>query len=206
VAPDHHEVHRVDVGDGIYVRVPAPAAAGPAGPASGNAAPSRDVPPIAVALGAGMAVLALARIGLTTDGLLAAGLLAVLTALAAVDLRARVLPNRILGPAMVGVLLWQLAFSPGGLPEHVVAAVAAGVVLLLPALIQPGAIGIGDVKLVALLGLALGRDVAGALMIGFLAAVPVALAVLVLGGADRRRATLPYGPFLALGAATILLT
>ena len=40
---------------------------------------------------------------------------------------------------------------------------------LVPALIRPGAMGMGDVKLAVLLGAALGRDVLSALTIGFVA-------------------------------------
>jgi prepilin signal peptidase PulO-like enzyme (type II secretory pathway) len=39
-------------------------------------------------------------------------------------------------------------------------------------------------------------------MLAFVAAVPAALIMLARGG---RRATMPYGPFLALGAAVVLL-
>jgi prepilin signal peptidase PulO-like enzyme (type II secretory pathway) len=61
--------------------------------------------------------------------------------------------------------------------------------------------GMGDVKLGVLLGVALGQDVVAALLIGMLSAVPAALFVMSRG----RAAALPYGPFLALGAAVVLL-
>jgi leader peptidase (prepilin peptidase)/N-methyltransferase len=204
--PDGRDVRRVDVGDGIYV--PAPAAAGPVAgvpdvPPS-PVQPSRRVPPLALALGACMSVAALARLGVTAEGWLAAGLLPVLAALTAVDLRARVLPNRIIGPALLAVLAWQLAFFPGRVPEFLLAAAGAGAFLLLPCLVQPGAMGMGDVKLAVLLGLSLGADVVTALMVGFVALAPVAV-VLLLRGSDGRRTTVAFGPFLALGAAVALL-
>jgi leader peptidase (prepilin peptidase) / N-methyltransferase len=185
-------VRRVDVGDGIYVHVPA-------------ASPSRSVPPVALVLGAGLAVAAVIRLGVTADGLLAAGLLVVLAALAGVDLRARVLPNRIIGPAMLAVFTWQLAFAPGRVPESLLAAAGAGAFLLLPSLMRPGAMGMGDVKLAALLGLALGAQVVAALMIGFLTVMPAAIGILLFGGAGARRSAIPFGPFLGLGAAVVLL-
>lgn len=175
----------------IYVRVPA--------------VPSRRVPPLALACGAALGVLTLVRLGVTPHGVLAAGLLVVLTAAAAVDARAHVLPNRLLGPALAAVLAWQLAFAPARWVEWLVAGLGAGVFMLLPSLLRPGAIGMGDVKLAVLLGLALGSDVMSALAIGFLSAAPVALVLLLHGDATARRATMPYGPFLALGAAVVLL-
>jgi leader peptidase (prepilin peptidase)/N-methyltransferase len=194
MALDSTDVRRVDVGDGIYVSVPAPEPR------------SRRVPPLALVLGAGMSVVALATLGVTPDGLLAAGLLPVLVVLAAVDIRARVLPNRIIGPAMVAVLLWLLVFARGDIPAHLLAALGAGAFLLLPGLVKPGAMGMGDVKLAALLGLALGTQVVSALTIGCLAVAPAALAVLILGGSGVRHSYLPFGPFLGLGAAVVLLT
>ena len=193
MAVDVREVRRVNVGDGIYV---AGSAAAPA---------SRRVPPVALVLGAALSIVALATLGLTADGILAAGLLPVLVALAAIDIRARVLPNRIIGPALVAVLAWQLAFARGDIPAHVLAALGASAFLLLPALVKPGAMGMGDVKLAALLGLALGGQVVSALTIGCVAVVPAALGVLILGGADARHRSLPFGPFLGLGAAVVLL-
>jgi leader peptidase (prepilin peptidase)/N-methyltransferase len=185
------DVRRVDVGDGIYVAVPP--------------VESRKVPPAALVLGSGLAVAALIRLGVTADGVLAAGLLVVLAALAGVDLRARVLPNRIIGPAMLAVLAWNLAFAPEGVPESLLAATGAAAFLLVPGLLQPGAVGMGDVKLAALLGLALGAQVVTALMIGFLAVMPVAVGILARKGSGARRSAIPFGPFLGLGAAVVLL-
>jgi leader peptidase (prepilin peptidase) / N-methyltransferase len=202
MAADELEVRRIDVGAGIYVLGPPTVGGGTAPPAQEA---SRRAPAAALALGAGLAAVALMRVGVTAEGLLAAGLLAVLTALAAIDLRARVLPNRILGPAMVAVLVWQLVFFTGRVPEVLLSGLGAGVFLLLPSLLQPGAMGMGDVKLATLLGLALGTQVVAALMVGLLAAVPVALVVLVVGGSGARRKAIPFGPFLALGAAAVVL-
>jgi leader peptidase (prepilin peptidase) / N-methyltransferase len=194
MAPERREVRRVDVGDGIFVAVPA-----------GGPGPSVRVPALALAIGAALSAAALARSGVTPEGLLSAGLLPVLAVLAAIDLRTRVLPNRIIGPTLLVVLAWQLVFFTDRVPECLLAAVGAGAFLLLPSLVQPGAVGMGDVKLAALLGLAFGADVVAALLIGFVAAAPVAGAILLLGGADARRAALPFGPFLALGAGVVLL-
>jgi prepilin signal peptidase PulO-like enzyme (type II secretory pathway) len=188
---DGRAVRRVDLGAGVYVAVPA--------------APTRRVPPYALAIGAVLSAAALARHGMSAEGVLAAGLLPVLAALAAVDIRARVLPNRIIGPAVLLVLLWQLAVSTERVPEYLLAGVGAGAFLLLPSLVQPGAMGMGDVKLAALLGLALGAEVAAALMVGFIAVAPVAVALLVSRRSDPRATAIPFGPFLALGAAVALL-
>jgi leader peptidase (prepilin peptidase)/N-methyltransferase len=188
MATDEDAVQRVEMaGAGIYVRVPAP---------------SRHVPARALAVGGAAGALALLRHGTGPHGILAAALLVVLAALAAVDLRARVVPNRIVGPAIAATLAWQLAFFPGRWMEWVLAGLGGAAFMLLPSLVRPGAVGMGDVKLAALLGLALGRDVIGALLICFIAGGVVAAVQL---GRGRRGAAMPYAPFLALGASVVLL-
>jgi leader peptidase (prepilin peptidase)/N-methyltransferase len=83
----------------------------------------------------------------------------------------------------------------------------AGTFLLLPALIRPGAIGMGDVKLALLLGAVLGPLVAAALVIGLCAAGGFALLLVFSHGRSAFREQMPLGPFLAGGAiAAILLT
>ncbi len=157
-----------------------------------------------MALGAALGLTALLRLGLSPAGVFAAGLLAVLGVLALIDLEFRLLPNRILGPAAVGVLAVQAGFFPERMAECVIAGLGATLLLLLPTLFQRGAMGMGDVKLAGLLGLALGGNVLGALTLGSLACVPAAL-VMLFRGSGLRGATLPFGPFLAFGAAVTLL-
>jgi leader peptidase (prepilin peptidase)/N-methyltransferase len=74
-----------------------------------------------------------------------------------------------------------------------------------PALLRPDGLGLGDVKLAAVLGLFLGGRVALALAVA-LAAGAAAGAVIVArrGLAAGRRATIPFAPCLALGALAAL--
>jgi leader peptidase (prepilin peptidase)/N-methyltransferase len=66
--------------------------------------------------------------------------------------------------------------------------------------------GIGDVKLAAVLGLFLGREVAAALLVALVAGVLVgAVIVRRKGVAEGRRTAVPFGPFLALGGVAALL-
>jgi leader peptidase (prepilin peptidase) / N-methyltransferase len=213
--PEAFDIRRIDVGQDMSVWVPvAPAAEGgtaptpdPAPPAQAGApSPERvwRVRPAGIALGVAFALAALLRIGVTPAGLLAAGVLCVLGVLTVIDIDVRLLPNRIVLPAIAAVLAWQLAFFPERFAEAALAAIGAAAFLLVPSLFRRGAMGVGDVKLAALLGAALGAPVAFALAVGSLAAWPVAL-VLVVRGASVRGATIPFGPFLALGAAVVLL-
>ena len=129
--------------------------------------------------------------------LLPAALLAVLVPAAVIDARRRVIPNTLTAAgAVAGVALLTL-LEPAALPTHAAAAAGAGGFFLAAALLRPGELGMGDVKLAAVLGLYLGGSVVPALLVALLAASAV--------GVAGRRSTLPLGPFLALGGVAGLL-
>ena len=153
----------------------------------------------------GLPLLAFAAFGFGTQALVTALAAAVLVALAAIDIEHRVLPNRILLPATVILLAAQLAFFPDRALEWLLAGVAAAAFLALPLIIRRDAMGIGDIKLAVLLGVVTGWGVFGAIVIGCLAMVPAALWLLRRDGSIRG-ATLPFGPFLALGTLVVLFT
>jgi leader peptidase (prepilin peptidase)/N-methyltransferase len=123
----------------------------------------------------------------------------VLAAITLTDLELRVIPNRILVvAALVGVAI-VAPTDPGSLPERAIAAAAAGGLLLLVALAYPRGMGMGDVKLAAVMGFYLGRAVAPALLIGFAAGAVVGAALIARHGAGARKQAVPFGPFLAFG-------
>ncbi len=157
---------------------------------------------------AGCFALAVAlHVGLGARGLLFGAVAAILVELAAIDLERRILPNKIVLPAIMLVLAAWLALDPSRYVESLVSATAAAAFLFLPSLIRPGAIGMGDVKLALLLGAALGYLVAAALVIGLCAAGGFALLLVLSRGRSAFRQEMPLGPFLAGGAiAAILLT
>jgi prepilin signal peptidase PulO-like enzyme (type II secretory pathway) len=128
-----------------------------------------------------------------------------LCVLAAIDLTERRLPNRIVLPTTAIVLAAQILLFPDRALEWILAAIGAAVVLLLPLLVLRDGVGMGDVKLMLLLGAALGSAVATALVVGSLAAAAYAVLLLMRGGGDARRASFPLGPFLAFGALVALL-
>jgi leader peptidase (prepilin peptidase) / N-methyltransferase len=155
---------------------------------------------VAALFGAG----ALSVFGATGRGLVGALLAAVVVVLSAIDLERRIIPNRIVLPATLAVLLLQASRSPESALDAVVAALAAALVLYLPLAVYPAGMGMGDVKLALLLGAALGKTVVVALAVGLVAPVPVAVALLVLRGAGARKLAIPFGPFLALGGLVAL--
>lgn len=130
---------------------------------------------------------------------------AALVVLAVIDVRTRRLPNRIVLPAAAVVLAAQIAIAPDRALEWTLGALGAFAFLLAAALLNPAGLGMGDVKLALLLGAALGWAVAPALLIGLMAAALAGVVMVVRNGwAAGRKATLPLGPFLALGGLATL--
>ena len=153
----------------------------------------------------GAPLLAFAALGFNEAALVAAITATVLVALTAIDIEHRVLPNRIVLPAIVVVLAAQISFFPERALEWPLAGLAAAAFLALPLIIRRDAMGMGDIKLAILLGAATGWSVFGAIVIGCLSIIPVAGWMLFREGSIKG-ATLPFGPFLAFGTLVILFT
>lgn len=128
-----------------------------------------------------------------------------LVAVTLTDLERRLIPNKILAVAAVLGLVIAATTDPAGLPERTAAAAAAGGLLLAAALAYPRGMGLGDVKLAAVMGLFLGRNVAPALVVALVAGSLVGLALIARYGAAARKRAIPFGPFLALGGVVGLL-
>lgn len=135
------------------------------------------------------------------------GLIFVTTLLAVTltDLQQRVIPNKILLVAAIAGVAVAAIGDPSSLPERAFAAVAAGGALFLVVLAYPRGMGLGDVKLTAVMGLFLGRNVAPAVLVALLVGSIVGLAMIARKGAAARKQAIPFGPFLALGGVVGLL-
>jgi leader peptidase (prepilin peptidase)/N-methyltransferase len=133
---------------------------------------------------------------------------AILVLLAVIDWEQRRVPNIIVLPATAAALAW--AWAGGHLFS---AAVGAGLAFALflalyalgHKLFGPGALGMGDVKLAALIGALFGvEQMAYALVLGILLAGATAAGLLITKRAQRGD-MLPFGHFMALAAVAVLL-
>ena len=145
------------------------------------------------------------------DDLLLAGVVApflgLMLAVGLIDARWRIVPNAIMYPAlavyMVALVVAQLTGGGVSAVRGLLGLAAYAGPLFVVALVVPGGMGMGDVKLAALIGLVLGS--VGLAYVGVAAGVGIIggglgaiLAVIILG--YRRRQNIPFGPFLAAGA------
>jgi len=144
------------------------------------------------------------RFGVSGHGLVSAILAAALVLLTAIDIDRRLLPDVIVMPTLGVVLIVQIAFYPHHTLEWVLAALGAALFFFIPMLVYPAGMGLGDVKLAALLGAALGKSVVLAIAIALFAAGAFALLVLAREGLGARKKAVPFGPFLALGGLVVL--
>jgi leader peptidase (prepilin peptidase) / N-methyltransferase len=122
---------------------------------------------------------------------------ATLVVISATDLSHRIVPNVVVLPATVVVLVAMTALHPS--VEWVLGAFGASLFFFIAALAHPKGLGMGDVKLALLLGAMLGRTVPVGLMIGMLAALVPSLVLFARHGAAARKMKIPFAPFLALG-------
>lgn len=133
-------------------------------------------------------------------------LVAFLVPLTLVDLAVRLLPNRLTAPAAVAAIVAGTLLDPGGELERLFAAAAAGGCFLVAALASPAGMGMGDVKLVAVLGLFLGEEVAVAIFVALVAGVAAGAVIMARKGTRAGRKTvLAFGPFLALGGVVAVV-
>ncbi len=160
------------------------------------------VPPLVSASTAGSQVSALLEL------LAFLALAASSVVLSGIDLTVHRLPDRIVVPTFVvgALLLGGSALAAGdaaAMLRALIGAAAAFLFFLVVALIKPGAMGVGDVKLAAVLGLYLGYLGWPQLVVGFFAAFIIGSVVgLVLLTARRvgRKGGIPFGPWMFAGA------
>ena len=144
---------------------------------------------------------------------------ALLMTVAVVDLEHRLIPNRLVIPA-VAVLAVLAPFWPelgierrlvfeqvhlASLANTLAAGVGALLVFLAIKVVYPAGMGAGDVKLAGLLGLLVGYPgIVVALWTAVVVGGVVAVGLLALGGRSRKDA-MPFGPFLSAGGILALL-
>jgi leader peptidase (prepilin peptidase)/N-methyltransferase len=140
-------------------------------------------------------------LGPEDGGQLALGLVLclLLVVITLTDLDQRVIPNAVVGFGALAGIAVVIATDVDSLGENLIAAAVAGGIMAAIALAYPRGMGMGDAKLVAMMGIYLGRAIAPAVLIGFAIGAVVGLAMIARYGSEARKRAIPFGPFLALG-------
>lgn len=127
---------------------------------------------------------------------------ATLGAVAATDLAEHRIPNRLVLPAAAACATLDII---SGVSATMFVGLAVITILLFLSLIAPSALGMGDIKLMLVVVLAVQQDAIRALIFGLLVAGIGAAAVLVSQGRQARHRSLPLAPSLAIGTLLAIL-
>lgn len=152
--------------------------------------------PLVEALTAALCVAVVLDIGANDQVWLGLAFVLLLVPITFIDLDHRIIPNQLTALGAVVAIALVAIFQTDDLVEHLIAAVAAGGFLLVAAIAYPAGMGMGDVKLAAVMGLFLGRNVAPAMLAALVLGSLVGIVVIRRHG---RKAGVPFGPFLAAG-------
>ena len=145
-----------------------------------------------------------ARFGLSWRLLLATVHASVLALITLTDIEQRMVPNAVVIPAALLTIVCSGIAGLRGLPGVLLGGAIGFLLFLLLAVIYPGAMGFGDVKLAGSIGLiAAYPRVLVCLLVAMLAG-GVAAAGYLLSGRGTRKSFIPYAPFLAIGGLLAL--
>ena len=154
--------------------------------------------------------------GLTLEFLLALVFITVLLPISVIDVRYYIIPNVIIATGLIlgVVIVCAIAYQRADvwyLLTRLIGAVTGGMALWLiavigSAILRKRAMGGGDIKLMALIGLFLGAWSPLVMVIAFSAlSGAIVGSALILSGRKSRQSPIPYGPFLAGAAVLVLL-
>jgi len=148
--------------------------------------------------------LAYLRFDWSAEFLLAIVLLSALIVVTAIDLEHQLIPDRITLPGIAAGFVGNVVLNGGAWFDSLLGILLGGGVFFLIIVVSRGGMGGGDMKLGAMLGAFLGWKflLLGLFLAAFLGGA-VATALLVTGRKGRKD-PLPFGPFLAFGAAVSL--
>jgi leader peptidase (prepilin peptidase) / N-methyltransferase len=136
-------------------------------------------------------------------------LVAILVALFGIDLHHQILPNVITLPGIVVGFLFSLVGPPGWVDSLIGIALGAGILYGIAAAYyavrREEGLGMGDVKMLAMIGAFLGwKAVLVTLMLATFSGAIVGVGIIAVSRGDMKLA-LPFGTFLALGAVAAML-
>jgi len=156
--------------------------------------------PVVEAVTAALLVAVVLAKGADSDAWLGLAFVVLLVPVTLIDLDHRIIPNTLMLVGTVVSIGLVLLTQPDALTEHLIAAAAAGGFLLVAALAYPAGMGMGDVKLAAVMGLFLGRSVGPAMLVALVTGSVVgALIIARKGSKEGRKTAIPFGPYLAFG-------
>lgn len=137
--------------------------------------------------------------GINTEFIIYSLLVFVLIAISFIDIKYMIIPNKITYPAFILALIAAVFFDHIDLKSSLIGALVPFTFFFLIALVYGKGLGMGDGKLVAVIGAVLGWDYT---MLGiFLASLigTIVILALLLARVIDRKTRIPFGPFISIG-------
>ena len=165
----------------------------------------------------GLFLLMFYRFGLTLDLLRGCLFVTLLVPIAVIDARWYIIPNAIILVGLIAgmIVIGLIAFTQQNvtyLVEHLIGAIVGGIAMALIAalgsvIFRKQAMGGGDIKLMALIGLFLGAwpHLLIVVVVSALVGSIVGGLLIIFGAKEGTQSPIPYGPFLAIAALLDLL-
>jgi leader peptidase (prepilin peptidase)/N-methyltransferase len=143
--------------------------------------------------------LAMWRFGLSWPVLVAWAFIAAMVAVAFIDYDHMIIPNKIVLPGAVLGLIASVALHPQRWWVYVAGSLGAAAFMFILAMLWPGGMGPGDIKMALFMGAVLGAHVLVALFAAFMLG-SIAGVYMMTVQKRSRKAKIPFGPYLAIGA------
>ncbi|AGB41723.1 prepilin signal peptidase PulO-like peptidase [Halobacteroides halobius DSM 5150] len=130
-------------------------------------------------------------------------LVALLIVASVIDFKLMIIPNKITYLGIISGLLASVVFNHISVRASLLGLLIPAGLLLIIALV--GGMGLGDVKLVAMIGSFIGlRDTLVGIFFGSLIGSILGVGLISLG-IKNRKSRIPFGPFIAIGTILVLL-
>lgn len=145
------------------------------------------------------------KLGLSLNYLFFSLLSSILLAMSFIDLEHTIIPD---GLNLIGIILgliYKFSFNYTALGNSFLGLIVGGGIFLLIALVTRGAMGGGDIKLMAVLGFWFGwPQILLVIFLSFIIGAIISIVLLILKIKERKD-MIPFGPFIALAAYLNLL-
>jgi len=161
--------------------------------------------PIVELLTAILYLLVYVKFGFTLEGFIYLFLISILIIISFIDLNEKIIPNLLSYSGIIIGLILSLIFNHISFLSAILGLLIPSLLLLIIALIFKGGMGIGDVKLVGMIGTFTGYlyPLIG-IFIGALVGSIVFLPLLITGKIGKKT-RIPFGPLISLGTIIMIL-
>mgnify|MGYP006301368667 FL=1 len=150
-------------------------------------------------------VLTYLKFGLSVELIIYLGLISLLIVCSFIDLKYQIIPNKITYPGIIIGLILSLFFNHITFISSILGLIIPAGLLLLLAIIFKGGMGIGDVKLIGMIGTVTGYGYALAgIFLGALVGSVIYVPLMIAGKVDRKT-RIPFGPLISLGSILMIL-